>query len=202
MQGRTKQLLRHGSTTARAGAMRRGARGGARRPRWLMLAVLLLLTGVPVASLSAADISVADVSQASGPGGGGNSGGASAFMARHGAITAGGDLGKANVTVREAEEHCRAQQNCVGFTFRCAEPGNNCSAVEPAKIYPIYYKSISSGNSDAAWWMYLKLPSSVTLDIDTTGHGSHSANPLIMGCHSDSGCELCNYGSTPAILSV
>ena len=99
----------------------------------------------------------------------------------------GGDLGKANLTVIQAERHCSSLARCVGFTFSCAKPGANCTVVDAASVYSIYFKSISSGNADKAWRTYLKLPSDVAITIDTSLASSHEASPLVLGCHSDSG---------------
>lgn len=110
-----------------------------------------------------------------------------AYMRQHGALTIGGDVGSANLTVAAAESRCSALELCVGFTFSCAAPGGNCTTVDLAKVYAIRFKRISAGNTDAAWWTFLKLPSSVEVRVDTSLAASHAANRLIMGCHSDSG---------------
>ena len=93
------------------------------------------------------------------------------------------------MTSAQAKRHCSGLADCVGFTFSCAKPGGNCTLVDAARIYAVYFKSISSGNSDKAWWTYLKLPSAVALAIDASLTASHNASPLVMGCHSDSGCR-------------
>ncbi len=107
------------------------------------------------------------------------------FSALHGAIQAGGDLGKLNATIAAAEQHCTALDECVGFTFACAAPGSVCNMTSVDETYSVYFKSVSATNSDLAWWTWLKLPSAVSLSVDAAT--ARPANKLIMGCHSDSG---------------
>ena len=46
-------------------------------------------------------------------------------------------------TIAQAEQHCSRLGDCVGFTFSCANPGGNCTAVSTADVYPIYFKSMT-----------------------------------------------------------
>jgi hypothetical protein len=112
------------------------------------------------------------------------------YAAVHGAIQAGGDLGKLNGTIADAEKHCAELDQCVGFTFSCAAPGGSCNMTSADTTYSMYFKSISATNSDLAWWTWLKLPSAVSLRVDAAS--ARPANKLVLGCHSDTGCKSSN----------
>ena len=65
--------------------------------------------------------------------GGGNDG----YAVSNGFIAAGNDLDQANVTVAEAEKHCSAVQECVGFTFEKTAPEARtaCGAIAECRAW-------------------------------------------------------------------
>lgn len=83
------------------------------------------------------------------------------YAVENGFINAGNDLGTANVTIAEAEEHCSAQDTCVGFTFqKTSEEGTTaCTAITGTQ--KILYKSAMSGTTTPSWCKVLKPASPV-----------------------------------------
>ena len=83
------------------------------------------------------------------------------YAVSSGFISAGNDLEQANVTVAEAEKHCSAVQECVGFTFEktALEAQTACGAISGTQ--KILYKSSTSGSTTSTWCKVLKPPSPV-----------------------------------------
>ena len=81
------------------------------------------------------------------------------YVVSNGFIAAGNDLEQANVTVADAEKHCSAVEECVGFTFEKTVPEAKtaCSAITGTQ--KILYKSSMSGSTTSTWCKVLK-PSS------------------------------------------
>lgn len=74
---------------------------------------------------------------------------AAEWVPQPGALDAGNDIESGNYTVAEAEAHCGALHDCAGFTFK-----SNTSA--PKDKVKVYFKTSQQGNTDKAWWTYLK----------------------------------------------
>ena len=70
------------------------------------------------------------------------------FHKSPGALRAGNDMNKANMTEKAAEVWCHAHTNCSGFTTLSAKP---------TAVKEIYFKLLPSGaNSDSVWVSYAK----------------------------------------------
>lgn len=82
-------------------------------------------------------------------------------MVSNGFISAGDDIGTANVTIAEAEKHCTSVDACVGFTFEKTTPESKteCNAISGTQ--KILYKSSMSGSASPAWCKIIKPPSPV-----------------------------------------
>ena len=81
------------------------------------------------------------------------SGGSSGFVAAPGALPAGHDIRKANMTIPAAEAWCQSNSTCAGFTVRVS------GTLGTAGVKEIYFKSTAGATiSDAAWMTYLKPP--------------------------------------------
>ena len=70
------------------------------------------------------------------------------YDAHAGALMAGSDLYKANVTVVAAEARCTADPECLGFTYQ----GKQCST----SIETMFFKGTSDSNGDPKWAAYTK----------------------------------------------
>ena len=79
----------------------------------------------------------------------------SGFTHHQGALMSGGDIGEAqNLTTAAAVAHCASLDACEGFTFECGGYPSPCpaSSDQPVKTY---FKTSTSGNTDAGWWTYV-----------------------------------------------
>ena len=79
-----------------------------------------------------------------------------AYSHHAGALMSGGDLGQPqNLTTSAAMAHCSALPTCAGFTFECAGGVSACGATSDTPL-KTYFKSGVAGNTDTAWWTYIK----------------------------------------------
>jgi hypothetical protein len=79
-----------------------------------------------------------------------------AYSHHAGALMSGGDLGQPqNLTTSAAMVHCSALPTCAGFTFECAGGVSTCGATSDTPL-KTYFKSGTAGNTDTAWWTYIK----------------------------------------------
>jgi hypothetical protein len=95
---------------------------------------------------------------------------------RPGALAAGGDLRKANLTVHDAVTWCGAQSQCRGFTAR--NRGASCvNASAGTTVLEIYFKAAagSGGNTDKMWSSWSK---------PSPGHAADGN-----GFHTEESCE-------------
>ena len=73
-----------------------------------------------------------------------------------GALLAGGDIGKANVSLAEALRWCKAEPECRGFTTRMNATGSCDVSKGGDAIYKVYYKNTTDGDGDPAWRAWTK----------------------------------------------
>ena len=85
-----------------------------------------------------------------------------------GALAAGGDLWKENMTLRAAEAWCTSNSSCVGYTAQIGA-GTSCSkAAVDTSVAEVYFKASNMGiNIDTSWISYTKVvPCSVMSRFD------------------------------------
>lgn len=70
-----------------------------------------------------------------------------------GALTAGGDIHVANMSLQQAAEWCHARDACAGFTSKSSAPGS-CNS---SQVMEFYFKDATAGsNTDPEWSTWLK----------------------------------------------
>ena len=84
----------------------------------------------------------------------GDGGDSSGFVASPGALPAGSDIRKANMTIMAAEAWCQSSTTCAGFTVRVSS-----DTAGTAGIKEIYFKSTAGAAiANSAWMTYRKPP--------------------------------------------
>ena len=86
-------------------------------------------------------------------------GAASADSCSAGALAAGGDVHKANMTIAQATAWCDANVGCVGFTAH--QPGA-CAAANGSAVFEMYFKDASVARNDDKNWTTWQKPGSTT----------------------------------------
>ena len=92
-----------------------------------------------------------------------------------GALAAGGDIKRANMTIEAAVKWCETQPACAGFTAN-TNGTLGCNASSPRTLLDMRFKDSVQGNSDPLWLTWTR----------------PGFSPVYFFCSVDQTCSLCD----------